>query len=173
MERLNLGNFFYDFFHEDASPPKKKKKTKKGNWTTIFGWLTASQGSQIKNQPFHKAMDFLPIEIRAAWPEVQAKSWIPYVLLICHISQPPGNSAWHMYILSTDQAPLTCIHWRSWNKLQITVSNFDQMTTIYHLQNVEAMHPWWDWKQYTGSGWIWDFPNLDNLKWHKNICRNH
>lgn len=103
MERLNLGNFFYDFFHEDASP-KKKTKQKKGTETTQFcWWLTASQGSQITpNQPFHKAMDFLPIEIRAAWPEVQAKSWIPYVLLICHkshISQPPGNSAWQMFFL--------------------------------------------------------------------------
>ena len=42
MERLNLGNFFYDFFHEDASPPHKKK-TKKRTETTHFCWMTYSK----------------------------------------------------------------------------------------------------------------------------------
>lgn len=87
-----LGTFFTIFCRWGCihPPPQKKRELK----PPIFvGWLTASQGSQT-TPTIHKAMDFLPIEIRAAWPKVQAKSWIPYVLLICHICHISQQKLW-------------------------------------------------------------------------------
>ena len=142
--KVESWELFLRFFPWGCIPPPKKKRELK---PPIFWWMTYSKSGVTDKKNNHLTRQWIFCLLKSVRLGLRSRPnhgfhmYIYIYVIYVHISQPPGNSAWQMFFLYWSST--VYVAFIGHPETICRLSNFDQMTTIYHLQHVEGMHPWW------------------------------